>query len=160
MERILAQNLPVWREDRGRLRRLIILYIIWESHPFVTSSRLVNAGDGSLKCISTIFIGSPKGRISWRPSCSSPYFSAQTAQSIRGPPLDASCVGGRAGNSCRCGSPRGTCAEYFPAWASSSQAAEMTQHPPGFADLPAKVRAAVVSVRVKIDNAAKTMSAD
>src|SRR4029077_4890489 len=34
MERILAQNLLVRREDRGRLCRLIILYIIWESHPF------------------------------------------------------------------------------------------------------------------------------
>jgi glycosyltransferase involved in cell wall biosynthesis len=33
MERILAQNLLVRREDRGRLCRLIILYIIWESHP-------------------------------------------------------------------------------------------------------------------------------
>jgi hypothetical protein len=34
MERILAQNLLVRRENRGRLCRLIILYIIWESHPF------------------------------------------------------------------------------------------------------------------------------
>src|SRR5215475_11160721 len=33
MERILAQNLLVRRGDRGRLYRLIILYIIWESHP-------------------------------------------------------------------------------------------------------------------------------
>src|SRR5262249_38210056 len=33
MERILAQNLPVRRGDRSRLYRLIILYIIWESHP-------------------------------------------------------------------------------------------------------------------------------
>jgi hypothetical protein len=33
MERILAQNLFVRRKDRGRLCRLIILYIIWESHP-------------------------------------------------------------------------------------------------------------------------------
>jgi hypothetical protein len=33
MERILAENLLVRREDRGRLCRLIILYIIWESHP-------------------------------------------------------------------------------------------------------------------------------
>jgi hypothetical protein len=32
MERILAQNLSVRRDDRGRLYRLI-LYIIWESHP-------------------------------------------------------------------------------------------------------------------------------
>jgi hypothetical protein len=36
MERILAQNLIVRREDRGRLCRLIILYIIWESHPIGT----------------------------------------------------------------------------------------------------------------------------
>jgi hypothetical protein len=33
MERILAQNLFVRRKDRGRLCRLIILYIIWESLP-------------------------------------------------------------------------------------------------------------------------------
>jgi hypothetical protein len=32
MERILAQNFPVRRDDRGRLYRLN-LYIIWESHP-------------------------------------------------------------------------------------------------------------------------------
>jgi hypothetical protein len=36
MERILAQNLLVRRGDRGRLCRLIILYIIWESHPACT----------------------------------------------------------------------------------------------------------------------------
>jgi hypothetical protein len=36
MERILAQNLLVRRSDRGRLYRMIILYIIWESHPFMT----------------------------------------------------------------------------------------------------------------------------
>src|SRR5262249_55775623 len=35
MERILAQNLLVRRGDRGRLYRLIILYIIWESHPTI-----------------------------------------------------------------------------------------------------------------------------
>jgi hypothetical protein len=34
MERILAQNLLVRRGDRSRLYRLIIPYIIWESHPF------------------------------------------------------------------------------------------------------------------------------
>jgi hypothetical protein len=33
MERILVQNLLGRRQDRGRLCRLIILYIIWESHP-------------------------------------------------------------------------------------------------------------------------------
>jgi hypothetical protein len=40
MERILAQNLLVRREDRGRLCRLIILYIIWESHPVRRFGRL------------------------------------------------------------------------------------------------------------------------
>src|ERR1700740_3353738 len=39
MERILAQNLLVRREDRGRLCRLIILYIIWESHPLALVPR-------------------------------------------------------------------------------------------------------------------------
>jgi serine protease Do len=55
-------------------------------------------------------------------------------------------------------SPGGYGALSFPAWASTAQAAEMTQHPAGFADLVAKVKPAVVSVRVKIDNAAKTTS--
>ena len=44
--------------------------------------------------------------------------------------------------------------------ASSAQAAETAQHPAGFADLVAKVKPAVISVRVKIDNAAKTADAD
>jgi serine protease Do len=52
--------------------------------------------------------------------------------------------------------PGGYGALNFVAGASSAQAAEMIQHPPGFADLVAKVKPAVVSVRVKIDNAAKT----
>jgi serine protease Do len=55
-------------------------------------------------------------------------------------------------------SPGGYGALNFPAWTSSAQASEMTQHPPGFADLVAKVKPAVVSVRVKIDNGAKTTS--
>jgi hypothetical protein len=42
MERILAQNLLVRREDRGRLCRLIILYIIWESHPDVPLAPLID----------------------------------------------------------------------------------------------------------------------
>src|SRR5262249_18393431 len=40
MERILAQNLPVRRGDRSRLYRLIILYIIWESHPWIGQSHV------------------------------------------------------------------------------------------------------------------------
>jgi serine protease Do len=55
-------------------------------------------------------------------------------------------------------SPSGYGTVNFPAWTSSAQAAEMTQHPSGFADLVAKVKPAVVSVRVKFDNAAKTTS--
>src|ERR1700692_3801063 len=39
----------------------------------------------------------------------------------------------------------------LPAWTTSAQAAEMTQNSPGFADLVAKVKPAVISVRVKID---------
>jgi serine protease Do len=42
----------------------------------------------------------------------------------------------------------------LPAWTPSAQAAETTaQHPAGFADLVAKVKPAVISVRVKIDRA-------
>jgi serine protease Do len=40
----------------------------------------------------------------------------------------------------------------LPAWAASAQAAEMTQTPAGFGDLVAKVKPAVISVRVKIDD--------
>ncbi|SDT55218.1 Do family serine endopeptidase [Bradyrhizobium canariense] len=39
----------------------------------------------------------------------------------------------------------------LPAWTSSAHAAETTQNTPGFADLVAKVKPAVISVRVKID---------
>jgi serine protease Do len=55
-------------------------------------------------------------------------------------------------------SSRGYGALNFPVWTSSAHAAEVTQHPAGFADLVAKVKPAVVSVRVRIDNAAKTTS--
>jgi len=39
----------------------------------------------------------------------------------------------------------------LPAWTASAHAAEVTQNPAGFADLVAKVKPAVISVRVKID---------
>ena len=39
----------------------------------------------------------------------------------------------------------------LPAWTASAHAAETTQNPAGFADLVAKVKPAVISVRVKID---------
>ncbi|MFZ0426142.1 MAG: Do family serine endopeptidase [Xanthobacteraceae bacterium] len=42
------------------------------------------------------------------------------------------------------------------AWTSTAQAAEAMQAPAGFADLVAKVKPAVISVRVKIDDTAKT----
>ena len=43
----------------------------------------------------------------------------------------------------------------LPAWTSSASAADTTlQHPVGFADIVAKVKPAVISVRVKIDAAA------
>src|SRR5215470_4931026 len=45
----------------------------------------------------------------------------------------------------------------LPAWTPTAQAAESIQHPAGFADLVAKVKPAVVSVRVKVDRA-NTMS--
>jgi serine protease Do len=44
-------------------------------------------------------------------------------------------------------SPSGYGALNFAAWTSSAQPAEMMQHPPGFADLVAKAKPAVVSVR-------------
>jgi serine protease Do len=44
----------------------------------------------------------------------------------------------------------------LPALTSPAQAADATQHPAGFADLVAKVKPAVVSVRVKIDRADTT----
>jgi membrane fusion protein, multidrug efflux system len=54
MERILAQNLLVRGEDRGRLCRLIIPYIIWESHPrHLTALRGARAS-GRLPVIATV----------------------------------------------------------------------------------------------------------
>jgi serine protease Do len=47
-------------------------------------------------------------------------------------------------------------APSLPPFTSTAQAAEATQHPAGFADLVAKVKPAVVSVRVKIDRANTT----
>ena len=46
----------------------------------------------------------------------------------------------------------------LPALTSAAQAAEAAQHPTGFADLVAKVKPAVISVRVSIDAAAKPTS--
>jgi serine protease Do len=55
--------------------------------------------------------------------------------------------------------PGGYCQLNMPPWTSSAQAAETTvQHPAGFADLVAKVKPAVISVHVKIDNTAQAMS--
>src|SRR5258708_35629460 len=46
----------------------------------------------------------------------------------------------------------GPVANYLPAWTASAHAAETTgQGPAGFADLVSKVKPAVISVRVKID---------
>jgi serine protease Do len=44
----------------------------------------------------------------------------------------------------------------LPSWMSSAQAADATQAPAGFADLVAKVKPAVISVRVKIEESANT----
>jgi serine protease Do len=49
---------------------------------------------------------------------------------------------------------------HFAAWLSSARAAEVVQHPAGFADLVAKVKPAVISVRVKIDKVASTIGND
>jgi serine protease Do len=46
----------------------------------------------------------------------------------------------------------------LPAWTSSAQAAETAQHPAGFADLVARVKPAVISVRVSIDQGAHLAS--
>jgi serine protease Do len=55
--------------------------------------------------------------------------------------------------------PGGYVPMSLPAWASSARAAETTMaHPAGFADLVAKVKPAVISVRVKLDEPAKMMS--
>ena len=50
----------------------------------------------------------------------------------------------------------GPVANYLPAWTASAHAAEASaQAPAGFADLVAKVKPAVISVRVKIDEDAR-----
>ena len=55
--------------------------------------------------------------------------------------------------------PGGYLPVKLPAWTASAQAAETAlPHPAGFADLVAKVKPAVISVRVKIDESAKMMS--
>ena len=46
----------------------------------------------------------------------------------------------------------GPVANYLPAWTASAHAAETAQAPAGFADLVSKVKPAVISVRVKIDD--------
>jgi serine protease Do len=54
--------------------------------------------------------------------------------------------------------PGGYLPTSLPAWMSAAHASESMQHPAGFADLVAKVKPAVISVRVKIDESAKTAS--
>jgi serine protease Do len=55
--------------------------------------------------------------------------------------------------------PGGYLQTSLPTWASAARAADATiQHPVGFADLVAKVKPAVISVRVKIDESAKMTS--
>ena len=54
--------------------------------------------------------------------------------------------------------PGGYLPTSLPAWTSYAHAADSMQHPASFAELVAKVKPAVISVRVKIDNSAKTMS--
>ena len=55
--------------------------------------------------------------------------------------------------------PGGYVPMSLPAWTSSAHAAETgIPHPAGFADLVAKVKPAVISVRVKVDESAKMMS--
>src|ERR1700736_190669 len=49
------------------------------------------------------------------------------------------------------GGPNGFRQISIPAWSNQVQAAETLQHPADFADLIAKVKPAVVSVRVKMD---------
>jgi serine protease Do len=56
--------------------------------------------------------------------------------------------------------PGGYLPTSLPAWMSAAHASESMQHPAGFADLVAKVKPAVISVRVKIDESAKTTSMD
>ena len=45
----------------------------------------------------------------------------------------------------------GPVANYLPTWTAPAHAAEAAQIPPGFADLVSKVKPAVISVRVKIE---------
>ncbi len=55
--------------------------------------------------------------------------------------------------------PGGYLPTSLPSWESAARAADATnQHPAGFADLVAKVKPAVISVRVKIDEGAPTSS--
>jgi serine protease Do len=57
--------------------------------------------------------------------------------------------------------PGGYLPMTLPAWSSSAHAADATlPHPASFADLVAKVKPAVISVRVKIDESAKLASMD
>jgi serine protease Do len=56
------------------------------------------------------------------------------------------------------GGPGGYQPLNLPAWTSSAQAAEQMQYPAGFADLVAKVKPAVISVRVTIDKSANMVS--
>ena len=46
----------------------------------------------------------------------------------------------------------------LPSWTTSAQAAGAVQQPAGFADIVTKVKPAVISVRVKIDESTKTTS--
>ena len=54
--------------------------------------------------------------------------------------------------------PGGYVQTTLPAWTSYAHASESMQHPAGFADLVAKVKPAVISVRVKMDESAKATS--
>src|ERR1700682_2042615 len=58
------------------------------------------------------------------------------------------------------GGPSGFRQIPVPAWSGQVQAAESLPHPADFADLIAKVKPAVMSVRVKMDQVAQTSSAD
>jgi serine protease Do len=58
------------------------------------------------------------------------------------------------------GGPSGFRQISLPAWSNQVQAAEPLQHPADFADLIAKVKPAVVSVRVKMDQDVQSSSSD
>jgi serine protease Do len=58
------------------------------------------------------------------------------------------------------GGPSGFRQIPVPAWSNPVQAAETLQHPADFADLIAKVKPAVVSVRVKLDQGVQSSSSD